>query len=287
MEGEEEQQMISKKLIIIIIVIAAIAAIVCVFILHLGNNPAHTVHAHYSVFFSKNTTHLGIKVLATAQTENGNLINGYGPAYLLNGLTNKGYWYQVGIGYNFNWTNNMSLNNYSGFKLIYEIYNTSTGKPLNLGCGVGACVKNFNGIIRNNDIIFLNMSIIGSNVVLSAHDLNNPSVSNFVNVSSYQANLFVHVFNDGYFSGLMTEWRCRDNITNFKQYNNYSIVYPKTNMVTYDISINNKTQSFCPSNQLLQNNLNLGNTNIKICDTSISYYPDYSIIINGSVICPK
>jgi hypothetical protein len=36
-------------------------------------------------------------VTAVAQTD---ASSGYGPAYLLNGLTDKGYWYQVGLAWN-------------------------------------------------------------------------------------------------------------------------------------------------------------------------------------------
>ena len=43
--------------------------------------------------FTQNFTSLAYKVTALAQTGT----DGYGPAYLLNGLGNTGYWYQVGL----------------------------------------------------------------------------------------------------------------------------------------------------------------------------------------------
>jgi len=45
--------------------------------------------------------------------------DGYGPAYLLNGLGNTGYWYQVGLSYD--WDGSAS----TGFQLAYEVFNSS------------------------------------------------------------------------------------------------------------------------------------------------------------------
>ena len=46
--------------------------------------------------FTQDASSLAYTVIAVAQTGTDN----YGPAYLLNGLGNTGYWYQVGLSYN-------------------------------------------------------------------------------------------------------------------------------------------------------------------------------------------
>ena len=206
------------------------------------------IHAQYDIFFQNNATCLNVNVKAIPQTENSNLSSGYGPAYLLNGLTNNGYWYQVGLGYNFNYTDNKNVDNYSGFRLIYEVWNSSTGKPLNIGCGDQACVKNFTGVVNNNDTILLNMSIVRDNVILSAYDTNTTARSPTINITSYGASFFTSKpftsksIDMEYFSGLMTEWICRGK-TNFTQRSVYSIMYPKTNIEYYTIN----SSVLCPN----------------------------------------
>ena len=243
----------------------------------------NSIHAQYDIFFQNNATCLNVNVKAIAQTENSNLSSGYGPAYLLNGLTNNGYWYQVGFGYNFNYTDNKNVDNYSGFRFIYEVWNVSTDKPLNIGCGYQACVKNFVGVVNNNDTILLNMSIIGNKVILSAYDTNTTARSPTINITSYGARFFTsNLINETYFSGLMTEWRCIGE-TNFTQRSVYSIIYPKTNIMYY-ISIDNETNNLCKQ-QVLNKIIN-PSENVEQCGTQLYYYLNHSITINGSVRCP-
>ena len=45
--------------------------------------------------FTQDLTSLTYNVTALAQVD----ADGYGPAYIMNGLTTAGYWYQVGISY--------------------------------------------------------------------------------------------------------------------------------------------------------------------------------------------
>ena len=49
--------------------------------------------------FTQDSTIMDMNVTAIAQADS----YGYGPAYLLAGLSNTGYWYEVGI--SFNWPN--------------------------------------------------------------------------------------------------------------------------------------------------------------------------------------
>ncbi len=275
-----------SKIIAYIWLILLIALELCIILpalSYIHYNFIHT-HAQYNIFFQDNTTHLNVNVKAIAQTENSNLSSGYGPAYLLNGLTNNGYWYQVGLSYNFNYTDNKNVDNYSGFRFIYEVWNTSTNEPLNIGCGNQACVKNFIGVVNNNDMILLNMSIVGDNVILSAYDTNTTARSPTINITSHGANYFtLKPIDSKYFSGLMTEWRCISR-TNFTQRSVYSIIYPKTN-IDYQVSIDNETNNLC-NQQVLGNIITpSGNEIIRQCGTQLVYHSNYSIILNGSVRC--
>ena len=59
--------------------------------------PGSTVYdEQIGATFTQDFTSLAYTVTAIAQTGTDN----YGPAYLLNGLGNTGYWYQVGLSYN-------------------------------------------------------------------------------------------------------------------------------------------------------------------------------------------
>ncbi len=48
------------------------------------------------MIFDQSFSSLSVNVTAVEQTDG----NGYGPSYLLNGVTNDGYWYQVGLSWN-------------------------------------------------------------------------------------------------------------------------------------------------------------------------------------------
>jgi hypothetical protein len=48
------------------------------------------------MIFGQSFNSLSVNVTAVEQSDG----NGYGPSYLLNGVTNDGYWYQVGLSWN-------------------------------------------------------------------------------------------------------------------------------------------------------------------------------------------
>jgi hypothetical protein len=215
---------------------------------------------------------MNIKVLAQAQTQN-NLSDGCGPAYLLNGLTDNDYWYQVGISYNYDCSNNTISVNSSGFKMVYELYDPQ-GNIVDLGSGNSGSSNNFSkGIVKNNDIINLNISIVGQNIILYAHDSN--GAYNSVNISSYGSKYFVVTpyfvigkKNYVYFTGLMTEWACSNDHLSFKPRSVYYIEYPKTPTLTFNTVEGGGT-------------LALGEVN----SIGISYNSNYSIIINNTITC--
>src|SRR3989442_14115933 len=55
---------------------------------------------------------------------------GYAPAYLLNGLSDTGYWYQVGLAYNWPLASGSGYD--SGFHFIWEVFapNGTTNNPV-------------------------------------------------------------------------------------------------------------------------------------------------------------
>ncbi len=151
--------------------------------------------------FTQNFVSIAYNVTAIAQWDS----NGYGPAYLLNGLSNDGYWYQVGLSYNWPYANG-GYN--SGFYFIYEVFN-STGNsiyPTNGGGGI----KPFSGTVNSSDLVKLNLYFNNDTVYMNAEDLNTSAVASvtysdnrtteFIGLSSSPSNI------NGFFTGLMTEW---------------------------------------------------------------------------------
>ncbi len=145
--------------------------------------------------FVDNFSSLGYNVTAIAQKTG----DGVGPAYLLNGLTDADYWYQVGVSYD--WPTNGGPNN--GFTMNYEVFSSSGASiyPTNSGGGV----IQFNGPVHSGDSITLSLSFVGSNVYMVAFDRNTSASAS----TSYPAEGTYFLGNNnshGYFTGLMTEW---------------------------------------------------------------------------------
>ena len=175
------------------------------------------------VTFGQNSSSLVYNVTAVAQTDT----DGYGPAYLLNGLvlaTGGYFWYQLGLGYNWpgiecetggQYGNSVICNMfaYTGFSITYDIWSPN---PL----------YDFNGIVsfdsNPNDTVSLSMSILNGNVNLDARDphtnatwssssLPCPAIYTRSDcLSSHGTPVFLGLSQAsnvyGYFTGLMTEW---------------------------------------------------------------------------------
>ena len=130
--------------------------------------------------------------------------DGCAPAYLLNGLTNKGYWYQVGVSYDWSCGN-------GGFQLVYEVFNSSGASvfPSNGGGGLA----NFHGYATGQALFLLSLNFgTGSNagnVTMNAYDWNTGAWASET-YSDEGASYFVGLSNEpvnanGFFTGLMTE----------------------------------------------------------------------------------
>src|SRR5256712_6700922 len=85
-----------------------------------------TYDQQVSLIFTQDFSALNYNVTAVPQTDS----SGYGPAYLLNGLSGAGYWYPVGVAYNWPLASGNSYD--SGFHLIWEGFtpNGTTNNPV-------------------------------------------------------------------------------------------------------------------------------------------------------------
>jgi len=166
----------------------------------LSSLPAATYDEQLGLTFTQNFASLAYNVTAVPQTDS----YGYGPAYLLNGLSNDGYWYQAGLSYNWPYADG-GYN--AGFNFNYEVFN-SAGKsvyPANSGG-----LKSFSGPVNSGDLVLLNLYFNNGFVYMYAEDWNTGAVaiatyadsqtSHFIGSTSSPNN------SNGFFSGLMTEW---------------------------------------------------------------------------------
>jgi len=166
----------------------------------LQSAPSPAYDEQLGTTFTQDFGSLEYNVTALAQADP----DGYGPGYLLNGLTPEGYWYQVGISYH--WPN--SDGSYDpGFGFSYQVYGPS-GKSVypSKGAGLGA----FSGVVDSGDSVLLSLNFTGSTVQMLARDWNT-GASAEVSYSSEGASTFVGdafapVDAHGFFTGLMTEW---------------------------------------------------------------------------------
>ena len=166
--------------------------------------------------FGQNSTNLAYNVTAVQQEDS----NGYGPAYLLNAVTDAGYWYQVGLYYN--WPNtdwvewpSTTLSNVTGFGLGYEVWDNNANSVYPTDGGGG--LDSFNGTVDAGDNVLLNLYLSGGNVTMYAYDWNTRSsaqetytaVGASLFIGSTQLNMYspiIYFRGPGYFTGLMTEW---------------------------------------------------------------------------------
>ncbi len=174
----------------------------------LGGQPAAgfatagpTYDEQMGVTFTQNFTSLTYNVTAVAQTD----ANGYGPAYVINGLSSAGYWYQVGISYH--WP--IVTGGYNpAFGFSYQVFgpNAKPVYPTNGGAGIGA----LSGAVNSGDIVLLSLTFSGSTVQMLVQDWNTGATAK-TSYSSFGSSTFVGlassaVSGQGFFSGLMTEW---------------------------------------------------------------------------------
>lgn len=148
--------------------------------------------------FTETFTSLEYNVTAVAQANS----DGYGPAYLLNGLTDKGYWYQVGLSWNWNPGDSPG----TGFSMNYEAWDTNGYSifPTNGGGGLSS----YAGPVNAGDPVELSLNFTGGSVVMHSKDLVTGAAAS-IRFGAEGASSFVGLIypsnTNGYFTGLMTE----------------------------------------------------------------------------------
>ncbi|MDG7037066.1 MAG: hypothetical protein JRN37_07560 [Nitrososphaerota archaeon] len=150
--------------------------------------------------FTQDFASLAFNVTAIAQVSG----SGYGPAYLLNGLSNTGYWYQVSLSYHWNGPG-------TGFNMNYEVFNPS-GTSIFPTTG-GSGMDSFSGPVNSGDLVFLNLYFDNSTGVVRMYAYDwNTGASASESFSSEGATYFQgqngysYANSNGFFTGLMTEW---------------------------------------------------------------------------------
>jgi hypothetical protein len=131
---------------------------------------------------------------------------GVGIGYILNGLSDSGYWYQVGLSWR--WiilTNSSTYPTFPGYDAIYDVY-SSNGSSLHIG-GKGPMLSSMN--VNQGDLVLLRMGFSNDGVTMYVHDWNT-NASDQTSYDAFGASSFVPVSNaavnhNGFFTGLMTE----------------------------------------------------------------------------------
>lgn len=152
--------------------------------------------------FTQSFTSIAYNVTAIEQSDSS---SGAGPAYLLNGLSDRGYWYQVGLSWNWPYTSNGHA---AGFEMNYEVFD-STGTSVFPSDGTGGMLA-FSGPVHARDTVLLNLYFTSSNTVVmlvkdyttgaqASETYNAEGGSRFVGLTK-------PTNSNGFFTGLMTEW---------------------------------------------------------------------------------
>jgi hypothetical protein len=136
----------------------------------------------------------GLETNVTASSSSD--VQGYGPGFLLNGLSSAGYWYQTGV--TFNWGQGTSGHATApGF--YYSVLSPS-GSVLSIGL---ERVQ-----VNSRDTVQLILTIQGGTVSMGLHD-SATCVAVEESFSAYGASSFQSTgtpTSTGFFSGLLTEW---------------------------------------------------------------------------------
>jgi hypothetical protein len=166
------------------------------------NTPPPTVwDEQLGLSFTQDFTNIAYNVTAVEQAD----LDGYGPAYLLSGLSSKGYWYQVGLSWNWGYKNGGYS---SGFNLNYEVFDSS-GSSIYPSSG-GSGLAGFSRTVNQGDTVLLNLYFSSGNVIMYGYDFDT-GVGVQESYSAEGATYFAgtphgEANSKGFFTGLMTEW---------------------------------------------------------------------------------
>lgn len=153
------------------------------------------------VAFDGTFTALSYNVTAVAQTT----ASGYGPAYLLNGVSSAGYWYQVGISYRWHYEINGIPYRDPGFSGIYEAFAPNGTSIFPAGGGGGTLYVTINP----GDPINLYLAFLSNGTVIFQVTDSKTHSQGAVYFSSSGATHFAALGgpdpNSFFFTGIMTE----------------------------------------------------------------------------------
>jgi len=124
------------------------------------NASSPTYDEQIATTFADNFTTLAYNVTVLAQTD----ADGYGPAYLLNGLTAQDYFYQVGISYH--WPINPG--SWPTFGFIYDVFGP-IDTPVYPTTG-GAGLENLSANVNSGDSVLLSLTFTGRTVRFTPKD---------------------------------------------------------------------------------------------------------------------
>jgi parallel beta-helix repeat protein len=162
--------------------------------------PPANLDEQLGLSLTQNFTSLAYNVTAIEQSD----INGYGPAYLLNGLSSSGYWYQVGLSWDWPYLGG-GFN--QGFHLNYEVTNSS-GSSIFPASGSG--LVDFSGTVNQRDTVLRTLNFSSGNVIMSGFDFNTSASAqqsySSQGATSFSGTPYATTNSNGFFTGLMTEW---------------------------------------------------------------------------------
>jgi hypothetical protein len=151
--------------------------------------------------FTQSFSSIAYNVTAVEQVDS----YGYGPAYLLNGVTNKGYWYQVGLSFDWPYTSGGYA---AGFNFNYEVFDNHGNSVFPVSGGGG--LDSFNGSVYDGDNVLLSLNFSSGAVVMYAYDWNTGSSAEksymAVAATFFRGQTTSWADVNGFFTGLMTEW---------------------------------------------------------------------------------
>lgn len=149
--------------------------------------------------FKQNFPSLSYNVSAIEQCGS----EGGGPAYLLNGLSDAGYWYQVGLSWRWGYP---TTTIHPGFNAIFAVY-APNGTEVFLSGEKRTVLDDI--VVNQGDNVLLSLFFSGGNVALYVYDWNtgsaaeesfpSPGATQFAGTPNGYGN------SKGYFTGLMTE----------------------------------------------------------------------------------
>src|SRR5712691_6872795 len=109
--------------------------------------------------FAQDFSSLSYNVTAVPQAD----LYGFGPAYLVNGHSDSGYWYQVGMAYNWPLASGTSYD--AGFHFTWEVFypNGTTNNPV---------LSRVPDNVNQGDTVRLSLTFSSGNVIMSTFDYN-------------------------------------------------------------------------------------------------------------------